>query len=482
MRSQGDRAKPRPHRTGPRIRGENRVTMTRGPTTGPTATHAPIAAGVSHAAPRTAVRYSVLAFLFIITAINYGDRATLGIAGSSISHDLGLSPVMMGYIFSAFGWAYVMNQVPGGWLLDRFGSIRVYGASLLAWSVCTLFIAGVGHVPHTIAFPVLFVLWAGLGLVEAPTFPANSRIVSSWFPTAERGLATSIFNSAQYVAVAFFAPLMGWITQQFGWEYIFAVMGIAGVVLATVWLMRMRPPATHPGVNAAELAFIRTGGALVDIDDRTRRLRRPLTWRQVRFMLTDRTLVGVYGGQYCITAILYFFLTWFPLYLHQSRGLSMTQTGLAASVPALCGLAGAISGGALSDMLLRRGQSENVARKTPYVVGMAIASTICLCNFVQSAWVIVLIMSFAFFGKGVAAIGWAVISDIAPRETPGLAAGIFNGIGNIAGIVTPIVIGYIVAITKSYNGALLFVAGHCVVAILLYLFVVGKIRRLSLPV
>ncbi|GAN86637.1 MFS transporter [Komagataeibacter intermedius] len=480
MRPEGGRHRPA-RRTGPAIEGENRVTITRGRTAGPATTHPSIATGASRAMPRSAVRYSVLAFLFIITAINYGDRATLGIAGSSISHDLGLSPVAMGYVFSAFGWAYVMNQVPGGWLLDRFGSIRVYGVSLFAWSVCTLCIAGMGHVPHTIAFPVLFILWAGLGLVEAPTFPANSRIVSSWFPTAERGLATSIFNSAQYVAVAFFAPLMGWITQAFGWEYIFAVMGIAGVVLAGIWLMRMRPPATHPSVNAAELAFIRAGGALVDIDDRAMRVRKPLTWRQVRFMLTDRTLVGVYGGQYCITAILYFFLTWFPLYLHQSRGLSLTQTGLAASVPALCGLAGAIAGGALSDMLLRSGRSENIARKTPYVVGMAIASTICLCNFVHSAWVIVLIMSFAFFGKGVAAIGWAVISDIAPRETPGLAAGIFNGIGNIAGIVTPIVIGYIVAITKSYDGALVFVAAHCGVAILLYLFVVGRIRRLSLP-
>lgn len=112
---------------------------------------------------------------------------------------------------------------------------------------------------------------------------------------------------------------------------------------------------------------------------------------------------------------------------------------------------------------------------------MTTASTICLCNFIQSGWLIVAVMSIAFFGKGIAAIGWAVISDIAPKETPGLAAGIFNGVGNIAGIVTPIVIGYIVAWTKSYDGALLFVAAHCIVAIVLYLFVVGKIRRLSLP-
>ncbi|NHN91903.1 MFS transporter [Acetobacter sicerae] len=431
---------------------------------------------------RTMIRYFVLAFLFTITAINYGDRATLGIARSSISHDLGLSPVSMGYVFSAFGWAYVLNQVPGGWLLDRYGSIRVYGVSLFAWSLCTLAISGAGHVPQALAFPVLFLLWAGLGLVEAPAFPANSRITSSWFPIGERGLATSIFNSAQYVAVAFFAPLMGWVTQRLGWEYIFAMMGLLGVLLAVLWLVTMRPPAQHPSVSAAELAYIREGGALVDIDDKSKQTKHRLNRRQIQFMLTDRTLLGVYGGQYCINVILYFFLTWFPSYLHQARGLSLTQTGFAASVPALCGLFGAIVGGALSDRLLRSGRSASFARKTPFIVGMGLASTLCLCNFVQSPLLIVAIMSLAFFGKGVAAIGWAVISDIAPKEVPGLAAGIFNGIGNVAGIVTPIAVGYIVSLTASYDGALLFVAVHCLAAILLYLFVVGKIRRLALPV
>lgn len=444
-------------------------------------THATAPPETSRVGERSAVRYSVLAFLFVITAINYGDRATLGIAGTNISQDLGLTPISMGYIFSAFGWAYVLNQIPGGWLLDRYGSIRVYGFSLFAWSVCTLAIAGVSYIPYTLIFPTLFLLWATLGLVEAPTFPANSRIVSSWFPTSERGLATSIFNSAQYVAVAFFAPLMGWVTQTFGWQYIFSLMGALGMILAILWLIKMYPPAQHPGVNAAELTYMRAGGALVDIDDRATRAKQTLTGKQIRFMLTNRTLLGVYGGQYCITALLYFFLTWFPLYLHQSRGFSLTATGFAASVPALCGLVGAIFGGVLSDKLLRAGHSENVARKTPYILGMATASTICLCNFIQSGWLIVAVMSIAFFGKGIAAIGWAVISDIAPKETPGLAAGIFNGVGNIAGIVTPIVIGYIVAWTKSYDGALLFVAAHCIVAIVLYLFVVGKIRRLSLP-
>ncbi|WP_306297655.1 MFS transporter [Acetobacter indonesiensis] len=258
---------------------------------------------------RTVIRYFVLAFLFTITAINYGDRATLGIARSNISQDLGLSPVSMGYIFSAFGWAYVINQVPGGWLLDRYGSIRVYGISLFAWSLCTLAISGAGHVPQSLAFPVLFFLWAGLGLVEAPAFPANSRITSSWFPIGERGLATSIFNSAQYVAVAFFAPLMGWVTQRLGWEYIFAMMGFLGVLLAILWLVTMRPPAQHPHVNDAELTYIREGGALIDIDDKNKKIKHKLTRQQVQFMLTDRTLLGVYGGQYCINVILYFFLT-----------------------------------------------------------------------------------------------------------------------------------------------------------------------------
>lgn len=180
MRPEDSRHNPA-RRTGPAIEGENRVTITRGRTAGPATTHPSIATGASRAMPRSAVRYSVLAFLFIITAINYGDRATLGIAGSSISHDLGLSPVAMGYVFSAFGWAYVINQVPGGWLLDRFGSIRVRCQPVCMVGVCVMH-CGNGPCParHRLSRAVHPVGRAGTG--GSPTFPPTAASYQAGFP------------------------------------------------------------------------------------------------------------------------------------------------------------------------------------------------------------------------------------------------------------------------------------------------------------
>ena len=158
------------------------------------------------------VRYTIVAMLFLVTAINYGDRATMSMVGAPMSKQLGLGSVGLGYIFAAFSWAYVIGQIPGGWLLDRFGSRRVYFWSILTWSGVTLLQGFVGLL-HGIGLVVttLVLLRFLVGLAEAPSFPGNSRIVATWFPANERGIASAVFNSAQYFATVLFAPIMGWI-------------------------------------------------------------------------------------------------------------------------------------------------------------------------------------------------------------------------------------------------------------------------------
>jgi len=162
------------------------------------------------------VRFSILAMLFVVTIVNYADRASVAIAGPVLSKDLGFTPVQMGLIFSAFGWSYVICQIPGGWLLDRFGSKMVYFFSILLWSVFTILQGAVWVVGVAAAFYALFLLRLLVGFAESPAFPANSRIVATWFPANERGTASAIFNSAQYFATVLFAPIMGWITATFG--------------------------------------------------------------------------------------------------------------------------------------------------------------------------------------------------------------------------------------------------------------------------
>ena len=139
--------------------------------------------------------------LFVVSAVNYADRAALSIAGSEVSKQLGLSKVVMGYAFSAFGWAYVIGQIPGGWLLDRFGSKRVYLWSIITWSVFTFLQGFIVYFEGAAAVVVLFGLRFMLGLAEAPSFPGNGRIVAAWFPTAERGTASAILTSVFLISV-----------------------------------------------------------------------------------------------------------------------------------------------------------------------------------------------------------------------------------------------------------------------------------------
>ena len=435
----------------------------------------------SRAPTRSHVRFEIVAMLFLVTAINYADRATLSIAGPALSKDLGLDSVTMGYVFSAFGWSYVLAQLPGGWLLDRYGSKRVYFASILIWSVFTMLQGGISVLPTTAASTVLalFALRLLVGLAEAPSFPANGRIVAAWFPANERGMASAVFNSAQYFSTVLFAPLMAWITHSFGWSWVFYFMGAVGVAASLLWLKTVHGPTEHPRINATELAYIEEGGALIELD-RKRTIDSVPAASFVKQLLCNRMLLGVYVSQYCITTITYFFLTWFPVYLVKERGFSILNAGLASALPAICGFAGGVLGGALSDYLLRRGHSLTVSRKTPIVIGMLMSTVMIACNYVNSPTIVVAVMALAFFGKGLGALGWAVVSDTSPKDIAGLSGALFNTFGNTAAITTPIVIGYLLKGTGSFSAALVFVALNALAAVFCYLFVVGEIKRFVL--
>ena len=428
------------------------------------------------------LRYLILALIFGITAINYADRAIVSIAGPKLSDELGLTPVAMGYIFSAFGWSYALGQLPGGWILDRFGSKWVYAASITLWSAFTVLQGGVGFFAGGAAVALLFALRFLVGLSEAPSFPANARLVAAWFPTAERGFASAVFNSAQYFSTVLFAPLMAWIVHSFGWRHVFWVMGLVGIVVALVWIAVIHPPRRHPRISQAELDHLVEGGALVDMEEQAGAKDRPgPSWGAVKQLLTNRMLLGVYVAQYCITTLTYFFLTWFPVYLVKERGLSILQAGFAAVLPALCGFFGGVLGGIISDRLLKSTGSLTLARKIPIVAGMLLSTVMIVCNYVDAPAAVIALMTLAFFGKGVGSLGWAVVADTSPKEIPGLNAGLFNTFGNVAGITTPIAIGYIVQSSGgSFTGALVFVALNAVVALVSYLFVVGEIRRVEL--
>src|SRR5258708_2111319 len=325
-------------------------------------------ASIAGIAKRTNVRYLILLMIFIITTLNYADRATLSITGSAMRSEFGFDAIRMGSLFSEFSWADGLPHLPAGWLLDRFGARRMYGASIFLWSLFTLLQSSIGLAGSAGAAVIaLFVLRFAMGMAEAPAFPANAKVVASWFPTAERGTASAIFNSAQYFAAVIFTPLMAWITHSFGWQNVYLVMGAAGIVLALTWLKVMKNPSDHPRVNKAELEHIENGGGLIHLQRKTAYADAvgPGTWFFVRQLMSNRMLLGVYLAQYCINVLTYFFLTWFPIYLVQARGMTILQAGLVAALPAGFGFSRCGVGGLLSGGRVRRRRSAPIAAQVP---------------------------------------------------------------------------------------------------------------------
>src|SRR5258708_15594572 len=209
-------------------------------------------------------------------------------------------------------------------------------------------------------------------------------------------------------------------------------MGARGVVLGIVWIKTIYGPKEHPSINEAEFDYIRDGGALVDLDAPKEAVKDATSaesgpgWNHIKQLLSNRMMLGVYIGQYCINTLTYFFLTWFPVYLVKERGLSILQAGFVATLPALCGFIGGVLGGIISDAILRKTGSLTMARKIPIVGGMLLSMAIIGCNYVDGQALVVGLMAVAVFRQGIRAPGRAGVSPTPPAETGGDAGGPLN--------------------------------------------------------
>lgn len=416
----------------------------------------------------TRVRYGVLALIATGTLINYLDRTILGIAAPALTKELAISPTLMGVIFSAFSWTYAASQVPGGAFLDRFGTRLTYMLSVGFWSFFTLLHAVIGSVAG------LFGLRLLLGIAESPCFPANSRVVATWFPRNERAMATGVYTVGEYIGLAFLSPVLFLMLAHWGWRSLFLVAGALGMVFAVVWWLRYREPRDSRA-NAAELALIVEGGGLVEQPAKQR-----VDWSAAGRLLRTRQMWGICLGQFAGNSTLVFFLTWFPTYLAVERHMDWLKIGFFAVLPFIAASIGVLFGGWWSDRMLRQGRSPNVARKLPIILGLLLASTIVSANFIDDNRLVIAVLSLAFFAQGMAALGWALVSDIAPQGMLGVTGGIFNLAANLAGIVTPIIIGAIVAATGSFVYAIGFIGVVALLGALSYIVILGDVKRIEL--
>ncbi len=416
----------------------------------------------------TRQRYVMLSLIASGTLINYLDRTILGVAAPALTKELGINAALMGVIFSAFSWSYAASQVPGGAFLDRFGTRLTYCLSVAFWSFFTLlqaFVHGVG---------ALIGLRLALGVAESPCFPANSRVVATWFPRDERAFATGVYTVGEYIGLAFLSPLLFAALATFGWRSLFVGAGVIGLLFAIVWWRGYREPR-QSRANQAELDEIVAGGALLDQPPVQR-----FDWSAAGKLLKTRQMWGICLGQFAGNSTLVFFLTWFPTYLATERHMDWLKIGFFAIAPFIAASVGVLFGGWWSDRMLRQGKSPNVARKLPIILGLLLASTIIAANFVESNAAVIAILSLAFFAQGMAALGWTLVSDIAPEGMLGVTGGIFNLAANLAGIVTPLVVGGIVAATGSFFYALAFIGIVALLGALAYIVVLGDVKRIVL--
>lgn len=208
---------------------------------------------------------------------------------------------------------YTLCQIPGGWFLDRVGSRVTYFIAIFGWSVATLFRG------FATGLMSLIGLRAITGIFEAPAFPTNNRMVTSWFPEHERASAVGFYTSGQFVGLAFLTPLLIWIQEMLSWHWVFIVTGGIGIIWSLIWFKVYQPPRLTKGISKAELDYIRDGGGLVDGDAPVKKeARQPLTAKDWKLVF-HRKLIGVYLGQFAVASTLWFFLTWFPNYLTQKK-------------------------------------------------------------------------------------------------------------------------------------------------------------------
>ncbi|MCI1028834.1 MFS transporter [Pantoea dispersa] len=417
-------------------------------------------------------RYITLLMIFITVVICYVDRANLAVASAHIQQEFGISKAEMGYVFSAFAWLYTLCQIPGGWFLDRVGSRLTYFIAILGWSVATLLQGFASGLLSLIG------LRAITGIFEAPAFPTNNRLVTSWFPEQERASAVGFYTSGQFVGLAFLTPLLIWIQELLSWHWVFIITGGIGIIWSLVWMKAYHAPSQSKGINQAELDYIRAGGAMVDGDaPGEKKARVKLTaadWK----LVFHRKLCGVYLGQFAVTSTLWFFLTWFPNYLTQEKHIAALTAGFMTTVPFLAAFVGVILSGMVADRLVRSGRSLGFARKTPIICGLLISTCIMGANYTNDPLWIMVLMALAFFGNGFASITWSLVSSLAPVRLIGLTGGMFNFIGGLGGITVPLVVGYL-AQDYGFAPALVYISAVALIGALSYILLVGDVQRVG---
>ena len=392
----------------------------------------------------SAVRWRIFAIIFVLVVINLIDRVTLSIAMPAISKEFSLEPAIQGLVLSAFFWSYALLQIPGGWLIDRFGPRALITGATLGWGFFQA-IAGLATGGGT-----LLISRVGLGAAEAPLFPAGAKLNSLWLSPRERGRGAVLVDSGAPLGAAFGGVIIAWLILSLGsWRSAFVVAGGATMALgALAWWYVRDDPANHAGVNAAELAVIKASTAPVQAAS-----------KRAAPSISSRSYLAILVGRMSWAMINFGLLTWGPSYLAQARGFDLKQMGGATFIMFLGGMFGSLASGFLVDKLQDRGMPRAVVYKSALgVTGLGVMLAFLALPQVADRIAAVALLSVTLFLLYFGSLYWSLPAILAPKDKVGMVGGVMNFAGSSSGIAVPIITGLILQATGAYLMVLYFFA------------------------
>lgn len=413
----------------------------------------------------TRVRWFLVFWLFVLSAVSYLDRVNISIAGLSISSAYHLTNVQLGYIISALLAGYALFQTAGGYLADRFGSRHVLTAGVLWWGVFTALTALVPvNIAHAMWWfiAVRFLLGAG----EAVIYPAANQFVASWVPTRERGIANGWIFAGVGAGAGLAPPVITHLMVNFGWRSSFWVCAAIGCAAGAVWYVVARnTPGEHPRISPSELSTIQSGLTLTRTAAGAGSSGVP--WKRV---VGSREVWAVTISYFCYGYVAWIFFAWFFLYLAKVRGLDLKASALYSMLPPLGMLVGCLVGGLINDRLTKR-SGPRLGRCGLAVFAMIAASIfVALGSRVQSARLASVVLAG---GAGALYLSqssfWSVTADIAGASS-GSVSGFMNMGGQIGGWLT----GWLtprIGDHYGWNASFLTAAALCLVGALIWLLV-----------
>jgi sugar phosphate permease len=381
-------------------------------------------------------RWYILLLISVMYLITYLDRVNISTAAPLISKEYGFSNITMGYIFSAFVWAYALFQVPGGWLSDRFGARGVLGAVVAYWSIMTAATAGAFSATSFVVIRFLF------GVGEAGAFPGATRAMQLWYPRPERGFVQGVTHSASRAGAAIAPPLVLLIMVNLGWRWAFFICGAIGLVWSLWWSLSYRNlPEEHELVNKAELEVIRGRDASGAINRPPVEKQTTVPWST---LLRSPNMWAIMLAYFTYVYCLWIFLSWLTKYLIDVRHFTLLSGGLLASLPLWAGVVGDTIGGLATDWLLKRTGSAKIGRRAVAITGLlGCAVFIVPAALAADPYTAVFCLTAAmFFLECTIGPSWAVPMDTGGKYS-GTVSGMMNMAGNFGGAISPIVFGYL---------------------------------------